>query len=278
MGFSLGGGKSSSSNNSSFDQNVWAPQGNALEGMYGQGSNLFDWSNQGMQSNAPGAVDWMDQIKQQSLNPWNDQMQGGAYKDMGLQDSLMGSLTQSANQPSAMSEINAMTMGGEGNNYADAMKDTYMRDAGRANDMMLANTDRRAVGTGLPGSSRHGMVQGMGSEAITDKLQDNMARTGFETFDKDLQRKLEIAGQADQNTMGRQQMMQQMLASQQGAMGSGLNYGGNMQNLGMGSMAPYMAPWQAAGQYGSLMGDPTVLGSGSSSGKSSSWNASGTSS
>jgi hypothetical protein len=150
----------------------------------------------------------------------------------------MGSLNQSMNNPSAMSEINAMTMGGEGNNYADAMKESYISDANRAQEQMLGNTDARAAASGMSGGSRHGMMQGLGMEGINDQLQKNLAQTGYDTFDKDLNRKLEIAGQADANTFGRQQMMSGMLGQQQNTMNQGIQGGQNMQNLNMGQFAP----------------------------------------
>jgi len=59
-----------------------------------------------------------------------------------------------------------------------------------------------------------------------------------------------------------------MMGQQQNAMQGGLNYGGQMQNLGMGSFAPYMMPWQAANQYAGTIGSPTILGSGSMTGSS----------
>ena len=194
---------------------------------------------------------------------------------MGLQNQLMGSLNQSMNQPSAMSQINAMTMGGEGNNYADAMKDQYIQDANRAQENMLANTDARAAASGMSGGSRHGMMQGLGMEGINDSLQSNLAKTGYDTFDADLQRKLDIAQQADQGNLARQQMMSGMIGQQNQAQQGAIQGGQNMQNINMGQYAPQMMPWDAMGQYGNVIGRPTILGSGSQSGSSGSLSASG---
>jgi len=166
-------------------------------------------------------------------------------------------------------------MGGEGNNYADAMKDQYTKDAQRSMDNMNSTLDARAAGSGMSGSSRHGVAQGIMGRGINDALQKNLAETGYNTFDKDLNRKLQIAGQADSNNLSRQQMMSNMIGQQQGAMQQGLNFGGQMQNMNMGQFSPYMAPWQAMGQYSNAIGRPTILGSGSSKGKSSGFGASG---
>jgi len=273
-----GGGsfnKSKSNNSSSYQDSVWGGQSPYLKDMYKQAGNLFGQTNQGMQGLMPGAVQDMQGIFQGSQPYWQDQMQGGAYKDMGLQNQLMDSLQQSQNNPSAMSEMNAMIMGGEGNNYADAMKDQYVKDANRASDNMMSNLDARAAASGMSGGSRHGMAQGEGMRGINDQLQSQMANTGFNTFDKDLDRKLQIASQADQGTLARQQMMSGMIGQQQQAQQGGLNFGRNMQNMNMGQFSPYNAPWQPMGQYANAIGRPTILGSGQSKGSSSGWGMSG---
>lgn len=267
--------KSDSESESEYSQDVWGPQGDALKELYSNVGGLFGQTNTGMQGQIPGAVDQMNQVMASADPTWKDQMAGGVYQDMGLQGSLMDSLNRSMNNPSAMSEINAMIMGGSGNNYADAMKSQYMQDADRAQKMMMSNMDLGAVGAGQSGSSRHGVAQGIGMEGINRELQRNLAETGFDTFDKDLNRKLEIAGMADQGTLASQQMMANMLSQQNQAAQGGLAYGQNMQNLAMGQFSPYMMPWQAAGQYGNIIGAPTVLGSGSASGDSSSFGVSG---
>jgi len=267
--------KSDSESGSQFSQDVWGPQGSALQDLYSSIGGLFGQTNEGMQGQIPGAVGGMQGITDTADPAWQSQLAGGAYKDMGLQQSLMDSLNQSMGQPSAMSEINAMIMGGEGNNYADAMKSQYMQDASQAQKMMMSNMDLGAVGAGQSGSSRHGVAQGIGMEGINRELQRNLAETGFDTFDKDLNRKLEIAGMADQGTLARQNMMSNMIGQQNQAMQGGLDYGSQMQNLNMGQFAPYMMPWQAAGAYGNIIGAPTVLGSGSMSGDSSSKGMSG---
>lgn len=275
MSGGLSGSSQDSGSNQSFNQDVWGPQGDALQNLYSQIGGLFDYGNQGMQNQMGGAVDQANNVQDAAMNPWMNQLEGGAYSNMGLQDSLMGSLNQSMNQPSNASEINAMIMGGEGNNYADAMKDQYMQDASQAQGQMLANTDARAAASGMSGGSRHGLSQAKGMEDINDSLMSNMANVGYQTFDQDLNRKLDIAGQADQANLSRQQMMQQMLGSQQSAMTGALNNSGNMQNLGMGGMNAYNAPWEMAGNYANAIGGPTVLGSGSSSSNSSGKGASG---
>lgn len=253
-------------NQAQFDQNVWQPSGEALQQMFGQVSQMF----QPVVEGAPGQSGFGQQygkgVMDQQLPAWQNQMQGGAYADMGLQQNLMNSLNRSQNTPTAMQDINSMIMGGSGNTYADAMRDQYTQDATRAQENMLSNLDARAAASGMSGGARHGVGVGRGMEDINRNLQRNMATTGFETFDKDLDRKLQIAQQADQGTLARQGMMADMLGQQQGAMSGGLGYGGNLLQQ---AMQQQMMPWTQAGAYANILGAPTVLGSGTSSGTSS---------
>ena len=273
MGGSASGSKSKSK--SSFQDKVWGGQTGALQDLYGNAQDLFNQTNTGMQGLQPGATQNMQDTYNQVNPAYQEQLQGGAYRDMGLQNQLMGSLNQSMNQPSAMSQINAMTMGGEGNNYADAMKDQYIQDANRAQEQMLSGLDARAASSGMSGGSRHGIAQGLGMARVNDALQSNLAKTGYDTFDKDLTRKLDIAQQADQGNLARQQMMSGMIGQQNQAQQGAIQGGQNMQNINMGQYAPQMMPWDAMGQYGNVIGRPTILGSGSQSGSSGSLSASG---
>jgi len=265
--------KSDSGSEAGYQDQVWGGQSPALEQLYGRAGKLFGQTKRGMNQMIPGAEQGMQDVYNQMQPGWQDQMQGGAYKDMGLQNQLMSSLNQSMNNPSAMSEINAMVMGGEGNNYADAMQEKYRRNMQDSNANMLQNLDARAAASGMSGGSRHGVAQAQGLAQNAGNYQEQMADLGYESFDKDLNRKLEIAGLADQNTLARQEMMSGMIGQQQGAMQGGLNFGQGMQNANMGQFAPSMMPWDAMSQYANAIGRPTILGSGEESGSSSSKSA-----
>ena len=258
MGFSKGNSKSNSSSSGGFNQGIYPVQGGALEQLYGNAGDLFGQTTSGMQGQLPGATDYMNQIAQGAQPAWQQQLGGGAYDGINSGD-VLSSIQQSMGQPSNTSSIYANVMGGEGNNYADAMRDQYVNDATRAQENMLANLDARAAASGMSGGSRHGIATAQGMEDINRNLQRNMAEIGYNTFDKDLANKLSIAQQADSNTLSRQNMMMDMLAGKQAAMTGGIGAGGMVQNLGMGAMNPYMMPWNAAGMYGNVIGRPTVL-------------------
>ena len=263
FGLSLGGSKSDSDSKSNFDQNVWGAQSPYLTGMYGDAANLFGTSNAGMQGMIPWATNNMQGIFNQSNPYWNQQMQGGAYSGVDA-GAIQNQLFDSMNQPSAMQDINRMIMGGEGNDYADAMKGQVMQNAQDLGGQFMNQTDLRGSASGLPGSSRHGIVQSQGLQDINESAMNDLTKLGYDTFDKDLNRKLSIADQADQAGLARQGMLQNMLSGQQNAMQGGLNYGSNMQNLAMGGFSPYMAPWMPMQQYSGIIGAPQVLSSGSS--------------
>ena len=266
-----GGGnysESSANNQSSFNQKIPKWQSDALTKMYGAAASTFGNTGNSINQQMGGAQDYINQTNQSAMPEWRNQLNGGVYQGMDNANALSSSLQQSLSNPTATSQIYGQMMGGQGNNYADAMKASYLGDANRATDNMLANLDSRAAASGMSGGSRHGVATSQGMYDINSNLQKNLAATGYNTFDKDLNNKLNIAQQADSGTLARQQMMAGMLGQQQGVQTGALNAGGQMQNLGMGSFAPTMMPWQNMSNYANSIGSPTVLSSGSSSGSS----------
>jgi hypothetical protein len=261
-------GKSDSSNSFSFNQKVPKWQQPYLKNLWGELGSLFGTTNNQMQNLIPGATDFMSNISRQVPGALQNNLNGGVYGNMGISNELMKSLNNSLNNPSATQEINNMIMGGSGNNYADAMKTQYISDANRAQDLMLGNLDARAAAAGMSGGSRHGTAIAQGMNDINTNLQRNLAETGFNTFDKDLDRKLQIAGQADQGTLARQQMLQAMLGAQQGTTDNAINSAPGVQSLALSPFAASMMPWQAASGYSQGVGNPIVLSSGSGSGSS----------
>ena len=272
-----GGGsynQSKANNQSNFNQTIPKWQSDALTKMYDAAAGTFGNTGSAINAQTPGVQSYIDQTNSAAMPEWQNQLSGGVYQGMDNANALSNSLQQSLSNPTATSQIYGQMMGGQGNNYADAMKASYIGDANRATDNMLSNIDSRAVASGMSGGSRHGVATAQGMYDINSNLQKNLADTGYNTFDKDLANKLNIAQQADQGTLARQQMMSGLLGAQQGVQTGALNSGGQMQNLGMGSFAPTMMPWQNMSNYANSIGSPTVLNSGGSSGNSSAMGAS----
>ena len=266
MGGSVGGSKAKSKNQ--FAQKVPKWQQKYLTDMYGQAQQLFGQQAGALRKQVPGEVGYMQDI-QNSANPaFKSALQGGVYNGLNIGGQLTDSLQKSLAAPTETSKLYGDIMGGKGNNYADAMKASYTGDANRAMSNMLGNLDARAAGSGMSGGSRHGIAQAQGMYDINSNLQKNLAQTGYDTFNQDLNNKLDIAGKADAATLERQKMLQTMLGNQQGTTDQALQTGSTMQNLGMGTFAPYGASWQqGVQQYQNAIGAPIVLGSGSGSSK-----------
>lgn len=260
--------KQGSNNVSQMSQNVDPAQQAALSQMYGALPSIFGQNqaaaNQGQQFAQP----YSQSVATSAMPAYQSQLNGGVYQDLGIGNQLMSSLNQSQNSPSAMSQMNGMIMGGNGNNYADAMKAGYISDANRARDSMMGTLDARATGSGMSGGARHGVATAQGNYDINSNLQHELARTGYDTFDKDLDRKLQIAGQADQSTLARQQLMAGMLGQQNAATTGAIQGGETVQNLGLGTMAPASAGWGNMQGWANAIGSPTVLSQGGSIGSS----------
>ena len=272
MGGSTGGSKSdsSSSNNFNFNQRVPRFQRDALTDLYGQLGSLYGSTVGGMNGLIPGAVDYAQNAISGAPDALNSNLQGGVYGGLNIGNQLMDSLNQSLNNPSATQSIYSSIMGGQGNDYADAMRGQLYTDADRAQNLMLGNLDARAAASGMSGGSRHGTATAQGMQDINLNLQKNLTDVGYNTFDKDLMNKLGIAQQADANTFNRQNLMANMLGQQQGAVDTGISQSPGVASLGVSQFAPYMMPWQAASGYAQGVGNPITLSSGSGSGSGSS--------
>lgn len=315
----------SGGSNNNFNQNIWSGQNGPLTNMYDRAGNLYKSNNQAISALKPEITGTMRDTRDTATGAWKDALAGGAYSDINTDNlvssldrsmasgvpeassSLIGSLNNSLNReftpsgPTNTQRIYNQIMGGEGNNYADAMKGQYLADANLAQQNMLSNLDARTGASGMTGSSRQGIAQGLGLQGINRNLQEQLARTGYETFDKDLSNKLSIAEQADTNNLNRENMYLSDTARAQGlgfdelnnsrsatladrsgardAMGNlvgakeatsnnAMNFSDAIANLGMGILEPLMAKWGNMAGYSGTIGGPTILNSGTGS----SWN------
>lgn len=273
MSGSVGGSKAKSKNNSGFqfNQSIPAFQSKALTDVYNAAKNLFGQTSSQIQNSVDDVSSTNASLYKSAIPAYNSALAGGQFSDPKFKSQLTNSLDTSLSNPSATQQIYGSVMGGSGNNYADAMKASYVGDANRATSNMLANLDARAAASGMSGGSRHGIASSQGLYDINSNLQKNLADVGYNTFDKDLTNKLNIAQQADTNTLNRQQMLSSMLGKAQDTSNNAMsNIGSSVQNLGMGTFAPFMAPWDAMNNYAAAVGSPTVLSSGSGSASGSS--------
>jgi hypothetical protein len=286
MALSFGANKSkmTSSSNSSMDQNVWGPQGNALGNMYGQAGNLYGnmmpYSNLGFNM-MPQMQNQMTHAYQMGDRGAEGLLSGGSYGDTsGIRNNLYSSLQNSMANPSSTGRMYSDIVGGPGNTYIDPMV-ADMRASGNQNLQTQQNmTGLDAANLGQGGSSRHAMQNAMLGAATNRDMAslENTMRGG--AYDTDLNWKMAIANQADTNRGAAQDRAMSALAGSDANTAAGMNYAPQMQNLSMGYMAPWsqamQMPWMNMQNYQGIMGDPTVLSnatsSGSSQGKSSGFN------
>ena len=136
------------------------------------------------------------------------------------------------------------------NAYTDALKGQIASDAMKLKQQNLGSLDARAAAAGMSGSSGYrDQVNGM-MDDIDENALNQMSQLGYNSFDRGIQNQMQLAGMMDQN--------------QQAGIG-------NLQNIQQGSMNqfnPAMVGLNAAGQYGQIIGGPTVLGQSSAAGGS----------
>lgn len=266
MSGAAGGSKSMSNFGGSgkFQQNIDPTQLKYLDSLWKGAGDLYGGVGKNLTKMTPSVSRKLNLATDRALFNNSNEAKGGEYRKMNLAKNLSNTLNESLRNPSMASEIQAKVMGGAGNNYADAMKASLMADANRVKDNMLATTDARAADAGMGGSSRHGIVQSKGLYDINSNLQKNLTEVGYNTFDKDLERKLDIAKKADEGTLARQGMLKDMLGEMTGKQTAAVDRTGQIQNSVMGNFAPYMVPWQNMSNYSQTLGGPVVLGSGSS--------------
>ena len=279
MGVSKGKSGSSSSSSAEFNENVWPVQEPMLQDLFQRGLNLA--GNQ-QQADADINSRWINpeysgnrqmNVGYATSPAWQNQLAGGAFSGVDA-NQVLGDIRRSTFAPSQSGQLYNQIMGGEGNVYLGGLKDVYHQDAQRTMSDMANTMDARAAGSGMSGSSRHGIAQGIGAEDINRNLQRDIATLGYETFDRDLQNKLGIASMADQNTLARQQMMMDALGQKQAAMTGGLNYAPTMGDIYNRPTESYYntrnMEWNPLFNAGNLLGSPLVLGSGNMAGSGSS--------
>ena len=273
MSGSLGGNASESS--SKFSENVWAPQGDALEDLWSQGNSLFggDQSADALSGMAPELTKFMESIMNSGFSGMNNQMGGGSYGDTSeMRNSLMNSLNKSAEGGSQMGNMYESIVGGPGNTYIDPMVDSMKSGMMDNLDRMQAGTGLDAAAMGQGGSNRHAMQNAMQGKEVNQDMANTENMMRGTAYDRDLNMKMDIARMADTNMGATQDRMANFLNGADNNMNNGMNSSMGVQNLGMGSYAPWMMagqqPWNMYNNYSNSLGDPTVLGSGKSDGSS----------
>jgi hypothetical protein len=274
---SVSDSNSEQQSDSQYSQDVWGGQGGALENMYGSMQDLWGQSMGNMggyQQMAQGLQPYMQSIMSGGMGSYNNMNQGGSYGDTSdVRAKLMESMDQTSGG-SQMGNMYDSIVGGSGNTYIDPMVDAMKQSGYETMDRMESQTGLDAGSMGQGGSNRHAMQNAMQNSKMKEGMDQQELNMRGGAYDTDLKMKMDIARQADAGIQSTQDRYMQMMSGSDMNRNQGMNQGQNMQNLGMGSMAPWqqamMMPWQMMGMYNQGMGDPTVLESGDSSSSGSS--------
>lgn len=273
-GGSKGGSRSKSGSQGQFSQDVWGPQGGALDNMYGNAEGLWGNTQQSQDAlgqMAGGIADANQGVANSAFGGMNDQMGGGAYGDTdAIREQLLGSMGQRSNMGSMYESI----VGGAGNTYIDPMVAAMKQGAMQDNALMQSGNSMSAFDAGQGGSSRHAMQNAMTNDFTQQNMMNQEADMRGGAYDTDLNMKMDIARMADGNRQQEQDRMMGLLGGANQSQQFGMGFGQNAQNLNMGQMSPEMnvqnQGWQGMDSYANSIGAPTVLGSGDQSGRSSS--------
>jgi len=275
MGFSLGGDKSSSKGQ--MNQNIWDPQAQGLEQMYGAANQTYQDTRQGGQQGyrlAPGAEQMMNRTANLGFNGMQNQLGGGAWGDTsGVRDQM---LSQMQGGPTNTSLMYQNIVGGPGNTYIDPMVAAMKTGMEQNRGMMQSGNAMDANSMGQGGSSRHAMENAMTNKQINqDMTQAEMNMRG-DNYARDMEWKMGIAGLADQNQQSNLDRMYNMVNAGNQSQQFGMNYAPTQQANNMGQFAPWMManqmPWMNMDAYANVMGDPTVLTDQTTRGKSGGFN------
>lgn len=266
-------GKSKNEANNSFNQNVWGPQGNALQQLYQAAFGQLN-SGSGTTDKINGSADWASNALQNlfgnASNQQNNLAGGGAF---GNPEEIRNKLFGSMGGPSQTGQMYESIIGGRGNEYIDPVIDQLKQSAAQNVQTLQGQNAADAALMGQSGSSRQAMENAMiTSQANKDLLsQESQLRAG--AYDKDLAMKMGIAQMADGNKQAEQDRLFNMLSGAQNSMNTGFQGNQMLQALALGSMAPYLqaqqSQWNPLMNLANIIGGPTILGQGggSSSGK-----------
>ena len=262
----LGFSDSDSGSNSSFNEFLSPDQLPYLQDMWSNLGSMFQMFAPFMQQSAGAGTDMMGDTLN-TIDPyWNDMLGGGVYEGMDLQSDYDAAFQNLLNPSTYQRDLYTDIMGGEGNDYVDALGGMMREISDESLGRSLATLDQRA---GLMSGSS-GWENAMG-DIISDSDRDLNAALyglGYETFDQDLQNKLDIAGMADTNWLNAATNAMNTaagsLAAEQGVNTGALDFGGDLWNAGLTQM---MLPMQLMSMFSNMF-NPITLGEGSSTSSS----------
>ena len=269
MGIEFGYKQAKSSNKFSSDDKVFGPQAEALTGLYGHAGNLYGSQDFApFQQYANSMTPWMQQQAMMAQPAYQQQLQGG-IKNPAL-DKAYGNFLSS---PTATQQWQQAAT--RGNSFTQPLIDSATQQLQQNYDWNTRpRTNMGAVSAGQSGSSRHGIAEGLQKSQLGMQKAQVAKQIGQQNYWDQLGLEHQIASGLDQNKLDALSQWGGLTQDQNKNQQAGIGFGSNMQNLGMGTLAPMMAgyqlPWQMMGNYANVIGAPTILNSQRGKGNSSS--------
>ena len=137
------------------------------------------------------------------------------------------------------------------NAYTNALAGDMMSDAAQIKQQNLGGLDARAAAAGMSGSSGYRNQVNQMVDNVDEQTMQGLNQLRFNSQNQGIQNQMALSGMMDRNQQ------------------AGLGNLGNMQQGALNQFNPAMAGLNATGQYGQIIGGPTVLGSSSSQNSSS---------
>ncbi len=276
MSASLGGSNSSGSSNAS--QNVMSQQIPYLQQLWGDATGNVGQND--YQSQIGGAAqstqDMLSQLFGSQSGIQQQQAAGGAYGDSSQ---YITQLLQGMNQPSNVGTMYSSIVGGDGNSYVDPLIQQMQKDSATNLSTLQNANSLNATDAGQSGSSRQAMQNAMLGSQANDTLSTNEAQLRQANYDNDVNAKMGIAQQADQNHQADQTNLMNLISGSQGAMNNAQNSGSLLQSIAGSQVQPWeqaqQSSWNPLTNLASIIGNPTILGNSSSNSNSKGYGTSG---
>ena len=258
------GGHSKSDSSSDFATYIDGRQAPYLQQMWDRGLNLFDNMNYGPMQNQFSQVGDRMAGDMSMVYPGLQNQLGGGFSNPALERSLASSMAD----PSQMGRMYESILGGPGNTYADPLKQNLMQNTwDNLERGGIKQSDTSFANLGRAGSDRNAVENALLKRDAIQDANQAMTAIDYDTFDKDLNWKMNIARQADLGRGQAQDRAMDLLGMQNQSQMGGLNYMPGLQGLQMGTMSPYMSaynmPMDMMSMLGGWIGAPVMAGHGS---------------
>ena len=270
-------GKTSRTNanmNSNSTQNVWGGQAPYLENLYQQGQDLSQTYDPNQAAAMQSGQQYAGQAQGQVYDPLVGSYQGafGAgnpYQQATSQltDPLVQGLTGIMNN-----QQDPFAAGGN-NPLLDQSVANALNQASESFQRNVAPSIKRdAIAQGQYGGTRGDLALGTAAGDANKQALTAAMQAYQDQYAGDRSANLQSQAQMDATRLGAAGQIQSLMGGNAANVGQGVQTGGQLMNLGMGSSDIYnqlsQIPWQNLQQYAQLLGGPTVLGTTTSQGTS----------